>query len=100
MKCPGSSGISLCLPPRLHFSKVRPGIRVITLTDKQVHDNATLNWDPSKLHSTHGFTWRGHEDSARKSFRLRSAWQTKREQALKTGKRMSVLILNDLPPSS
>jgi DNA invertase Pin-like site-specific DNA recombinase len=68
---------------------VTAGIRVITLADGQIYDKEALDRDPSKLYSTLGFMWRGHEESAMKSFRVRRAWQSKREEALETGKRMT-----------
>lgn len=68
---------------------VKAGIRVITLADGQVYDKAALDKDPGKLYSTLGFMWRAHEESAMKSFRVREAWQRKREEALKRGKRLT-----------
>jgi DNA invertase Pin-like site-specific DNA recombinase len=68
---------------------VRAGIRVVTLINGQVYDKAALDKDPVALYSTLGFMWRGHEESAIKSFRLCKAWKAKREEALRTGKRMT-----------
>ena len=68
---------------------VTSGIRVITLADGLVYDEASLDKEPSKFYSTLGFMWRGHEESSVKSFRIREAWRTKREAAAANGERLT-----------
>ena len=68
---------------------VSHGIKVITISDGLVYDQASFDKDPSKYYSTLGFMWRGHEESSIKSFRIRESWRSKREAAVANGERMT-----------
>lgn len=57
------------------------GITIVTLNDGKKYNLETINRNPLELHSSLWLFINAHEESKRKSERLRHAWKTKRENA-------------------
>ena len=59
---------------------IRAGIKIVTLCDRQEHDEQSIEKEPYKLFGSLAVMIRAHEESQRKAERLRAAWSSKRNQ--------------------
>lgn len=65
---------------RLLSDIVSCGIRVVTVSDERIYDEASLNGDFASLMLAAALLVRGHEESKRKSERLKSHYSARRER--------------------
>lgn len=67
------------------------GIVVVTLTDQRVYTTKVIDSDPTALMMAILTFMRSHEESETKSRRLKAAWQSKRQEAIEKGQKLTAV---------